>query len=1324
MTLKLDENQQKAVEHFQGPALVVAGPGSGKTTVIKERILHLIREHNVDPEQILAIAFTNAAADEMTDRLSNEPLLSQGKPKTCTLHTFGKDLITDNPEQAGFKEAPHNIWNADNIGQVINAEKYRLQRTTDTAFVTIYKFEGMTTGRCYIGQTMDPKRREQEHRTYSSNRGLRAALQTNDEKFEFKVIARVIGQNADDKEAHEIRLHRNRAAVNLDQNTKKLENAKMHIPVSIYKIKSRTTATCWIGQSEKPEQSIEDHYHNSSDDDLRNAIDNGKFEIIMEKLPRDKATRHVLQEIERHKNWAVFNRQDPLQARDSNRRRIEIFCKYFDVSYDEVIEHTQKFKDLMDRFNTMKDDIEKVKRQVHKGLFEPDEIADPVLRAFARRYEARKMEAKAIDFLDMLIFSANMLEKHPKLLHEYHEKYRYVFVDEFQDISPVDFRLIKLFPENLFAVGDDDQAIYGFRGGDSQIMQEKFGKWEQVVNYEITRNYRSISSVVKHARSLIIHNNPYRFSKNLRAENLADSRVDVLRTSPDTVEKILLNELLPVVTVCETHFKENIPYLENLLLQELTVSQEIGILVRNWFEVKKIRQILRGSRLLRQGFKVDWCEADDPEKRKMFLQRGTTKIEVSTIHSAKGREWEKVIVVVNMTANPTSENSYISLPDKRNDVADERRVFYVAITRAKHELIVLDGRHCQFISEFKNVRPIEILETIEFQIKKELPKISQKALETLKLKFKQELEKELTTVLKQSDELNRLRSNAAEAEKASKQIEIDLPQQIKFTNNALLEGLIPVLDEFESQISSLLAATESYNEPDNFVEFTKSVQLAQTQLLDLLKNHGLRLIETLGEIFNPAHHEEIQPAIYSDEVQAGWVAREERRGYLLHNQVICKAQVVVSKGPEFWTPERLDRIIERYIDRLIFEFQNKYQLGNIDRALVKLRMVQYLTELDSESVGEIDSFAVMNKRPSGRPKLYANYCVGPEKTHLCTDVFRGFWNRMWQVVEQSRKNSDKDESAQLSIDKPTPMLKIEIERSEEFLTVRNIERMPKTLEPILGTNDSTLVPKAECIPLNEPISVIVPEPGEEAIDISPPISTDFTESLDTYLKDLKPEPREIVEVQSDPLYEPIDLIVPESLKKMVDSRLPTPENSSRVPNLQTQDLTPEPPPIEIYPDLLETVNSNADSTLPGYEDFIIEQIRAINPETLEPSIVSDPPIAVSSSTQEAPRCHEDILQEQVQDLRPDIAAPENPGNVTQQPTSEERVDRETPVHSTGLTRPDSSAEIDSDTRQIKVQDSSENKVENGKKSFRNYLSQGGRFVVEKIKVIIFRKPSS
>ena len=82
-----------------------------------------------------------------------------------------------------------------------------------------------------------------------------------------------------------------------------------------------------------------------------------------------------------------------------------------------------------------------------------------------------KTEANAIDFEDMIIHAANLLETCPDLRQTYQDKYPYLLVDEFQDISPADFRLISLLSENLFAVGDDDQAIYSFRGGNSEIMQ-------------------------------------------------------------------------------------------------------------------------------------------------------------------------------------------------------------------------------------------------------------------------------------------------------------------------------------------------------------------------------------------------------------------------------------------------------------------------------------------------------------------------------------------------------------------------------------------------------------------------------------------------------------------------------------------------------------------------------------------------------------------------------------------------------------------------------------------------------------------------------------
>ena len=172
-----------------------------------------MREHQVDPSRILAIAFTNTAAEEMKFRLRRE---KGGEPEICTLHVLGKSIIRDNYEAAGFSQDLANIWNEEKIGEVIDAEKSRLKMAMEEVRVAIYKFEGRTTGRCYIGQTIDPERREREHRTNSSNAKLRNAIRTGEEQFDFTVIAWVQGWRADEEETNQIRFYRDRAVVNLD----------------------------------------------------------------------------------------------------------------------------------------------------------------------------------------------------------------------------------------------------------------------------------------------------------------------------------------------------------------------------------------------------------------------------------------------------------------------------------------------------------------------------------------------------------------------------------------------------------------------------------------------------------------------------------------------------------------------------------------------------------------------------------------------------------------------------------------------------------------------------------------------------------------------------------------------------------------------------------------------------------------------------------------------------------------------------------------------------------------------------------------------------
>ena len=149
------------------------------------------------------------------------------------------------------------------------------------------------------------------------------------------------------------------------------------------------------------------------------------------------------------------------------------------------------------------------------------------LHELRQAYEQCCRKRWLLDFDDILIYCHRLLTEDTGLCDRWKNRFRYILIDEFQDINDVQYQIIKLlcaYYENLFVVGDDDQAIYSFRGADPSYMHrflEDFPKSRQV---NLNINYRCGDRILALAARSIAHNK-YRFEKEIKAGNSGENRV-------------------------------------------------------------------------------------------------------------------------------------------------------------------------------------------------------------------------------------------------------------------------------------------------------------------------------------------------------------------------------------------------------------------------------------------------------------------------------------------------------------------------------------------------------------------------------------------------------------------------------------------------------------------------------------------------------------------------------------------------------------------------------------------------------------------------------
>lgn len=222
----------------------------------------------------------------------------------------------------------------------------------------------------------------------------------------------------------------------------------------------------------------------------------------------------------------------------------------------EVLEEEDFLRDIAEEIGLVKNNGLKVEQFVSK------KCRQDTFRELYAKYEAKRKSLRKLDFDDMLTVCKELFERHPEVLAQWQTKFKYILIDEFQDINRVQYDVIRMLalPENnLFAVGDDDQAIYGFRGADSEFMFRFSTDYPQAKRILLDVNYRSSGNIVRNSMKVIGHNEK-RFEKTFQPVKDNGSCVHVQEVKdPNEEAQYIADEV-------EKRAAEGIPYEDMAVL--------------------------------------------------------------------------------------------------------------------------------------------------------------------------------------------------------------------------------------------------------------------------------------------------------------------------------------------------------------------------------------------------------------------------------------------------------------------------------------------------------------------------------------------------------------------------------------------------------------------------------------------------------------------------------------------------------------------------------------------------------------------------------------
>ncbi|HEX2949931.1 MAG TPA: UvrD-helicase domain-containing protein, partial [Armatimonadota bacterium] len=361
-------------------------------------------------------------------------------------------------------------------------------------------------------------------------------------------------------------------------------------------------------------------------------------------------------------------------------------------------------------------------------LMTPNDYADtaytPEEKITARiyaRYQQRLEENSGMDFDDLIMKTVELFKKCPAVLQEYQERFRYLFVDEYQDINRAQYEFVSQLAKhyrNLCVVGDDDQSIYTWRGADSRLILQYEKDYPDAKVIKLEQNYRSPQTILDAAYH-VIRKNHGRKEKRLWTDRQGGAKIKCYRGGDEHGEAAFIARMIRDMVRHERRHYQDFAILyrinaQSRVLEQMMLSQGIPYRIvggQKFFSRKEIKDVIAYLRVL--------YNPDDSVSLRRIINTPTRGIGATTISRLEELAAERnislfqmVLSVEHTDLSPRAQaavRSFAVMMSRLMEESTELGITDLArtvIEESGYERALLDENTVQSRSRVENIREL------------------------------------------------------------------------------------------------------------------------------------------------------------------------------------------------------------------------------------------------------------------------------------------------------------------------------------------------------------------------------------------------------------------------------------------------------------------------------------------------------------------------------------------------------------------------------------------------------------------------------------------